>query len=1445
MLEKIIALSLRNKLIVLLFTLGIFGYGIFSVFQISIGAVPDITNNQVQVITTSRNLSTQDIEQYITYPVELEMANLPGVKEIRSISKFGLSVVTIVFEEDMGTYLPRQLIAEKIKTASEKIPQGFGTPEMGPITTGLGEVYQYTLEVKPEFKDRYTITDLRTIQDWVVKRQLSGIKGVVEINTWGGYLKQYEIAIHSSSLKAMNISVNELFEAIEKNNSIAGGSYIEKTNQSYFIRGEGRVTKLEDIENIVVKNINGNPVYVKNIAQVKFGHANRFGAITGNGEGEKVLGQVMMLKGANSKQVIDDVKHRVTEIEKTLPDGVYINGFLERSELVGKTTFTVAENLILGCLIVIFVVVLLLGNWRSGLVVASVIPLCLLFAISFMNIFKIDANLMSLGAIDFGIIIDGAVIIVEFIAFQIASKSNQLVGLTKKERQDEIDQITFKSASKMMNSAIFGQLIILIVFIPILSLSGVEGKMFKPMAMTFSFALIGAMLFCFTYVPVVSSMFLKPREENPNSFSNRLINKLNSWYLPVITWALDNTKKVIYSAIGLLVLAVGIFSTMGGEFIPTLDEGDFVIQPVLKTGTSLTKTIETTTKIEAIILKNFPEVSQVVSRIGAAEVPTDPMSMEESDVIVKLKPKSEWVSAETKDELADKIKAAIEKQIPNMEVEFTQPIEMRFNELISGSRSDVAIKIFGEDLDILAQKAHEIEKAIKNVEGASDIIIEKTEGLPQMYVQYDRSKIAQFGLNIADLNDMIALGFAGKTVGNVFEGEKRFDLVIRLEKQNRTDIEDIQNLFVSTPNGDQIPLRELANITYTEGPAKISRDNTNRRIVVGINVRNRDLQSVVDDVKKQIESKVTLPPGYRITYGGQFENLESAKARLLIAVPIALFLIFVLLHFAFGSIKEALMVYSAIPLSAVGGVLFLWMRDLPFSISAGVGFIALFGIAVLNGIVLIEHFKELKHSGMKDMNELILKGTTDRLRPVLLTATAAALGFLPMAISSGAGAEIQRPLATVVIGGLFTATLLTMIVLPLLFKIFDEKEFKKPKFKKHVSGTYCLIFLLVTSVGFAQNNPSELDSIMAKALQNNSAIKAGKLQIDKANAAIQTAYNFDKTTLYYGYDQNNLALNNLPLKVFGVQQSFAFPTVYGAQKKVLQSESEIQKASFELQKNELQNNISKVYHQIVYIQHQEKLYRYLDSLYQNFSKASHRRFELGETNYLEKITAEAKFRQIRTKLSQLEKEKKVQLEILQSLVQTDEKIVIQSTTIVPLIDFQQSKSQGLYQDYWQSVSKKYQTNEKLQKQNWLPDLNLEYFQGRNTGLSQSLYGFQVGIAVPILCNGNLAKSKVAKLETQVWEQQKQNEAIRLESHIIQKKNELEQHFQAIDYYNQFGKKVAEEIIKVANLSYQQGEIDFFQYIISLENATSIQVDYLSAVNQFNQTQLDIQYINYQ
>ena len=1436
MLNRTISFSLKNKLIVIIFITFVVGYGIYSLTQIPIGAVPDITNNQVQVITTSRNLATQDVEQFITYPVELEMANLPGVKEIRSVSKFGLSVVTIVFEDNLGTYLPRQLIAEKIKTASEKIPQGFGTPEMGPITTGLGEIYQYILDVKPGYEDRYTTEELRTIQDWIVKRQLSGIKGVVEINTWGGYLKQYEIAVNPTKLNAMNISISELYEALEKNNSVAGGGYIEKNEEAFFIRGEGLIKSLDDIKNIVVKN-DGVPVYVKDVAIIGFGSATRFGAITGNGQGEKVLGQVMMLKDGNSSAIISDVKERVASIQENLPEGVYINGFLERSELIGKTTFTVAENLIIGSLIVIFVVVLLLGNWRSGLVVASVIPLSLLFAISLMNIFGIDANLMSLGAIDFGIIIDGAVIIVEFIAFQIVSKSNHLKKVDKENLQIEIDKITQKSASKMMNSAIFGQLIILIVFIPILSLSGVEGKMFKPMALTFSFALIGAMIFCLTYIPVVSSLFLKPGKKATSRFSIQLMDFLSKLYKPSIHWALENRKIVLSLAAALLGVSIFIFSTMGGEFVPTLDEGDFVIQPVLKTGTSLDKTIETTTKIESILLEKFPEVDQVVSRIGAAEVPTDPMSMEESDVIIKLKPKKEWVSAESKDELADKFKKALEV-IPGMEVEFTQPIEMRFNELITGVRADVAIKIFGENLNILTNKAEEIKKLIEHVEGASDIIIEKVEGLPQMSVVFDRSKIARYGINIADLNDVISMGFAGKTLGNVFEGERRFDLVMRLEPSQRKNLDNLKNLYVDTPSGIKVPLRELAEITYSTGPAKISRDDTKRRIVVGINVRNRDLKSVVDDVRALIETNIKLPTGYNITYGGQFENLQSAKKRLMIAVPIALVLIFLLLYFAFESAKDALIIYTAIPLSAVGGVLLLWFRDLPFSISAGVGFIALFGIAVLNGIVLIEHFKELKSHGIKDIEERIKRGTSERLRPVLLTAAAAALGFLPMAVSTNAGAEVQRPLATVVIGGLVTSTMLTLIVLPVIYAWVEER--KQKRMNKKLITLVTLFFGI--SITQAQEKPLlTVEEVYQLALEHNSELKASALKIEETEALVGSAFQFDKTSIYYHYDENNLAINNEPLKVFGIAQDFKFPTVYFSEKKLNKSKVGLVQTENNILQLKLKKAVYSNYYQLQYAQAKSGTYKFLDSLYQDFAKAAERRFELGETNYLEKITAQSKQKQLHTFYQQTLKEVTIASEQLKKYVQNDsfstfktipEKLALENLELQQnpsLLYFEESKS--YYNAYKQRES-----------QSLLPDLNVEYFQGTNSGLDYNLSGFQLGIKIPLLFNGNASKIKAAKIALTMAEEQKKDYQFKLETEYQSLLAELQQYDEAISYYNSQGEQLSEQLILTAERSFKEGEIDFFQYIQSIETAKEIELTYLENLNNYNQTIIAINFL---
>ena len=1435
MLESIIKFSLKNKLIIFLFTAFIIGFGIFSLTQISIGAVPDITNNQVQVITTSRNLSTQDIEQFITYPVELEMANLPGVEEIRSVSKFGLSVVTIVFEDDMGTYLPRQLIAEKIKSASEKIPEGFGAPEMGPITTGLGEIYQYILDVKPGYEDRYSATDLRTVQDWIVKRQLSGIPGVVEVNTWGGFLKQYEVAINPKQLNAMNISISEIYDALEKNNSVAGGGYIEKNNKSFFIRGEGLVKSLNDIENIVVKN-EGIPIYIKDVAKVGFGSATRFGAITGNGEGEKVLGQIMMIKDGNSKAIIDAVKERIASIENSLPEGVFINGFLERSELINKTTYTVSENLILGSLIVIFVVVLLLGNLRSGLVVASVIPLSLLFAISMMNVFGVDANLMSLGAIDFGIIIDGAVIIVEFIAFRIISESDKLKVLNKEAKQTEIDAITLKSASKMMNSAIFGQLIILIVFIPILALTGVEGKMFKPMALTFSFALIGAMILCLTYVPVVASLFLKPTKPSSKNVSVRLMHFINKKYQPIINWSLAHKKTVIILSSILLAISVLIFSKMGGEFVPTLDEGDFVIQPVLQTGTSLGKTIEITTKIEQVLLDNFPEVDQVVTRIGAAEVPTDPMSMEESDVIIKLKPKKEWVSASSKDELADRFKEAL-TVIPGMEVEFTQPIEMRFNELITGVRADVAIKIFGEDLSVLASKADEVKALVENVEGASDIVVEKVEGLPQMSVIFNRQKIARYGLNISDVNNLISMGFAGGTVGNVFEGEKRFDLVVRLDENSRKNLSSLQNLYVDVPNGTKIPLSELADITYTEGPAQISRDDTKRRIVVGINVRNRDLESVVDEMRSILDAKLKLPVGYTITYGGQFENLQSAKDRLLVVVPIALVLIFVLLYFAFNSVKEALIVYSAIPLAAVGGVLLLWVRDLPFSISAGVGFIALFGIAVLNGIVLIEHFKALQEEESDETIEALVKrGTSERLRPVLLTALAAALGFLPMAISTNAGAEVQRPLATVVIGGLFTATILTLVVLPVLYTWFKTKT----SLKMNKTAVVTIIGFLFMWNGNAQSKLT-VEQTLDLAIENNASLKASNLQIEKSDAFVGSAFSFDKTALYYNYDENNMAINNEPLKVFGIAQDFKFPTIYFAEKKVNKAIVNLEESKYNIKFQQVRKQVYSSYYQLSYAKQKAETYRFLDSLYQVFSRKAARRFELGETNYLETITAESKQKQLQTLYKQALQDVEFSKEQLKAIVQVDtleimdqdlEKLDLQSPSL--------QNNSGLL--YFENAKNYQEALYKSEKQNLLPDLNFEYFQGTNDNLNTNIKGYQLGIKIPLLFFGNSSKIKASKIAKDIISEQKHEYEVQLNSEYKSLLTTLNKYNEAVNYYDTQGKRLKDEIIKTANRTFKEGEIDFFQYIQSLETATDIELTYLDNLNAYNQTVININHL---
>ncbi|MFO7670033.1 MAG: CusA/CzcA family heavy metal efflux RND transporter [Bacteroidales bacterium] len=1454
MLNRIISLSIKHKLIVILLTLFVACFGVFSILRIPLGAVPDITNNQVQVITTSTNLSTQDVEQFITYPVELEMSNLPGVTEIRSISKFGLSVVTIVFEDKLGTYLPRQLIAEKIKAASANIPEGFGTPEMGPITTGLGEIYQYILDTRPGYENRYSIMELRTIQDWVVKRQLSGIPGVVEVNTWGGFLKQYEVAINPERLKGMGITLPEVFEAIQQNNSVAGGAYIEKENQSYFIRGDGLVTSLEDLETVVVSNREGVPILVRDIAQVRFGSANRFGAITANGEGEKVLGQIMMLKNANSNRVIHDVKERVAEVQKTLPEGVFINPILERSELIGKTSLTVLENLLFGCLIVFLIVVLLLGNLRSGLVIASIIPLSLLFTISMMYLFGIDANLMSLGALDFGIIIDGAVIIVEFIAIRLTLNRDELSNRTGDEKQTVMDRITFEGASKMMNSAIFGQVIILIVFIPVLSLSGVEGKMFRPMALSFSFALLGAMFFGLTWLPVASALFLRPEKEKPFAPTRFLMKLFYRSYDPVIRWSYDHKGVIFGLALASLVLTGVIFSNMGGEFVPTLDEGDFVIQPVLKTGTSLSKTVELTTRMENILIDQFPEVDQIVCRIGAAEVPTDPMSMEEIDMIIKLHPKDTWVSADTKEGLANRFKEAL-TVIPGIDYEFTQPIEMRFNELITGVRADLAIKIFGEDLEILAEKAQEVKRLIAGVPGAADVILEKTVGLPQMSVKYKRQKIAFYGLNIGSLNNDLTMAFGGAAAGVVFEGEKRFDLVVRLQPGYRTDIENIRNLPVALPGGMQVPMSELAEIQYSTGPAKISRDNTRRRVVVSVNVRDRDLESVVNDIEAILNQNLELPAGYSVDYGGQFENLRNASKRLKLAVPIALLLIFIFLHFAFSSFKEAALIFTAVPLSVVGGVVLLWIRGMPFSISAGIGFIALFGVAVLNGIVLIEHLKELKNQGIDDMRERVLRGTRERLRPVLLTAGAAALGFLPMAISNSAGAEVQRPLATVVIGGLITSTMLTMLALPLLYSIVDDiKSFRlwPPGIVRHRKAPLILL-LLIPSLAISQSigstmvrpEPFTLPEVLDIAYENNSELEAYRLRAEESRALIKTAFNIDKTSVYYSYDENNIAENDYPLGVFGGQQRFDFPTVYFARKRANTLAYDMTLNEFEGKKKQVTLDLSKAYYKLVFFHNRHQVYQQVDSLYARVSYAAETSYEKGALSNLEMLNAKLSYEQIHLLLAQMQYDIDIAHENLATLMNFDGAFTVPAEPMELL--WVQSDSVGSDPGYlyWQNARIMQGEELKAERNLLLPDVTLGYFNGTNHYSGARHYqGIEVGLGIPLFFGEQRAKVNAKKYAMEAAGSLQNHYALQYNSRVNQLMSGLQKYTDAIRQYEETGKNLAMELIRSSKLSYLAGEIDFFRFALSVDRAVQIEMDHLENLYNYNELVLEINYLTF-
>ena len=1063
MFQKLITYSIRHKLVIGVLSIALAIWGVWSLVHLPFDSTPDITDNQVQVITQAPSLGAQEVEQYVTTPVEMALANIPRIQERRSISRSGLSVITLVFDDAADIYWARSQVSQVVEQLEKELPKNTET-EMGPIATGLGEIYHYTIRAKEGYEHKYSLTQLRTMQDWIVRKQLSGTPGVAEVSGWGGYVKQYEVAINTDQLNASGVSVNDLFEALQRNNANTGGSYIEQNSNQYYIRGIGVVKNLEDVANITVKTVDGIPVKVGDVAKVQLGHATRFGAVTRNGEGEVVAGIAIMLKGENFQEVIKNVKERINQIQKSLPEGVVIEPFIDRTNLVDRVEGTIARNLIEGGLIVIFVLVIFLGNWRAGLVVASVIPLSMLFAFGMMKTFGIDGNLMSLGAIDFGMIVDSAVIIVEAVvthintghfsqpevrAAYLAQSQNGGAAIPFALTQKQMDEEVHFSASRIRQSAAFGEIIIMIVYIPLMTLVGIEGKMFRPMALTVFFAILGAFILSLTYVPMASSLMLSRKVHTRKTFSDRVIEKLQAWYRPVLDWVLARNKDVITGAVALFCVSVVGFKYLGGEFIPSLEEGDFAVEMSMSQGTSLSQMVESCTKAEKLLKKEYPEIKQVVSRIGSAEIPTDPMPVERADIMIALKPKAEWTSAKTTPELMEKMEETL-SAIPGLEAEISQPIQMRNNELLTGIKQDVAIKIFGDDLDVLTQQAGKVKKMIEDVPGVSGIFVEEVAGLPQIQVKYNHEKMAAYGVSVDDISEILETTFAGAVAGSLYEGDKKFDIVLRMDPSQR-NVESLEQLSIPLKDGTDIPLSQVADIDYSPAPAQVSHEDGARRIYVGFNVKGRDVQSTVEDIQEILDEKLKLPDGYYYNYGGEFENLQSATNRLMVVIPIALVIILLLLYATVKNVRESLFVFSAIPLAAIGGVWALWLRGMPFSISAGVGFIALFGVAVLNGIVLIGQMNQMqreektadKLSASIGVTELIhhriIESCMVRLRPVLMTALVASMGFLPMALSQGDGAEVQRPLATVVIGGLITSTLLTLLVLPAIYKTFTKK----------------------------------------------------------------------------------------------------------------------------------------------------------------------------------------------------------------------------------------------------------------------------------------------------------------------------------------------------------------------------------------------------------------------
>lgn len=1428
MFDAILRFSVKKKLFVGLTTLFLLIGGIYSMLTLPIDAVPDITNNQVQIVTVSPTLAPQEVEQLITMPVEIAMSNIMNVTEIRSVSRFGLSVVTVVFEESVPTLDARQLVNEQIQSVAAEIPSELGMPEMMPITTGLGEIYQYVLKVEPDYEDKYDAMELRTIQDWIVKRQLSGIPGIVEINSFGGYLKQYEVAVDPDVLFSLNITIGEVFEALNKNNQNTGGSYIEKVNRAYYIRSEGMISRIKDVEQVVVANRNGIPIRISDIGTVRFGAPKRFGAMTMDGKGECVGGIAMMLKGANANVVTGELEKRVEKIQKILPEGVTIEPYLNRSELVNRNISTVIYNLIEGAIIVFLVLIVFLGNVRAGLIVASVIPLAMLFAFILMRIFNVSANLMSLGAIDFGIVVDGSIVILEGILAHIYSKKFKGRTLSAKEMDAEVE----KGASSVVRSATFAVFIILIVFFPILTLTGIEGKYFTPMAKTLVFCIIGALFLSLTYVPMMASLFLKHHIVTKPTFADKFFEALNKLYARALSFCLRFKWQTVATAFVALVISLFLFTRLGAEFIPTLDEGDFAMQMTLPAGSSLSESIEVSNEAEKLLMDKLPEIKHVVAKIGTAEVPTDPMAVEDADVMIVMKPFKEWTSAASRAEMVEKMKEALEPLANRAEFNFSQPIQLRFNELMTGAKADIAVKLYGEDTHELYQKAKEAAAFVEKVPGASDVIVEQTMGLPQLVVKYNRGKIARYGINIEELNTIIRTAYAGEASGVVFENERRFDLVVRLDQDKVADL-NLDKLFVRSNEGIQIPVSEVATIDLVNGPLQINRDATKRRIVIGVNVRGADIQQVVQDIQKTLDKNIQLKPGYYFEYGGQFENLQNAINTLLVVVPVALMLILLLLFFAFKNVTYTLVVFSTVPLSLIGGILALWLRGLPFSISAGVGFIALFGVAVLNGILMINHFNDIRKETMYALStrRVIARGTAHLLRPVFLTGLVASLGFVPMAVATSAGAEVQRPLATVVIGGLIVSTVLTLLIIPVFYQIVSYTVVWKRRFSaKKFLFFFLLLAVMLPFTAKAQEKVT-MEQAVELAKQNHPRLKIASAAIRQVKAGRGEVLELSPTEMNYSWGQLNGELRKD--KQWEVTQGLGSLLTPFYKNALVNRQVETGTFYRQIVEKEVVAEVKRAWAYYLYACNLRALYNDQNKLAGQLQRMGELRYQQGEITLLEKNMTTSMAVDMKNRLFQAQEEEKLALSRLNWVCYADRPLVPVDTALVQFpVDYQVPSFSEVHLNYFQSQANEAKAQLNVERSRFFPELSFGYVRQDILPL-KGLNSWMVGVSFPVYFLPRHSKVKQAKVAAVIARTEAETNTQNLYNKVSEAVASLRRQSESLRYYTTSALKEADELVKVANLQLQHSETNITEFIQAVNVARDIRRGYLETVYQYN------------